>query len=63
MKPLIVLVISFVVAALASRVLRKETDLALAGRIAMSVMLMFTAIGHFVYAEGMRLMMPWFSPL
>lgn len=62
MKPLIVLVISFVVAALASRVLRKETDLALAGRIAMSVMLMFTAIGHFVYAEGMRLMMPGFLP-
>jgi len=34
----------------------------LAGRIAMSAMLIFTAIGHFVYTEGMAMMLPDFVP-
>ena len=33
-----------------------------AGRIAMSVMLLFTALGHFLYPEGMALMLPDFIP-
>jgi uncharacterized membrane protein len=37
-------------------------DLRMAGRIGMAVMLVFTAIGHFVYAKGMVLMMPEIIP-
>ena len=37
-------------------------DLALAGVIAMSVMLVFTSIGHFVYTKGMLMMIPRFIP-
>lgn len=34
----------------------------LAGRIAMSVMLLLTGIGHFIYPAGMALMLPDFIP-
>lgn len=33
-------------------------ELALSGRIAMAAMLLFTAIGHFVYTKGMTMMLP-----
>ncbi|MEO0330724.1 MAG: hypothetical protein AAF223_03415, partial [Bacteroidota bacterium] len=41
---------------------KKEYKLQLAGRIAMAVMLMFTAIGHFIFPEGMAAMIPSFFP-
>ncbi len=34
----------------------------LSARIALSMMLCFTAIGHFVYTNGMAIMMPEFIP-
>ncbi|KAF2342354.1 DoxX family protein [Flavobacterium tistrianum] len=40
----------------------KRLELAFAGRVAMAVMLVFTAIGHFVFAKGMAMMisfLPW----
>jgi len=63
MKPLLVLLISFLIFILAIRIVKKEFDLAIAGRIAMSIMLVFTAIGHFVFTKGMTMMIPDFIPL
>ena len=37
-------------------------EFALAGRIAMSAMLVFSAIGHFAFTRGMTLMVPGFIP-
>jgi uncharacterized membrane protein len=62
MKPLIVLLGSFLIVLACSRLLRKKADHRLAGRTAMSVMLLFTAIGHFIYTKGMALMLPAFIP-
>ncbi|MFC4872572.1 hypothetical protein [Negadavirga shengliensis] len=62
MKPLIVLLVSFVIAVIAIKILRGFYDLRLSGRIAMSAMLLFTAIGHFVFTEGMSMMIPAFIP-
>ena len=63
MKPLLVLVIVFSVSVLALRFVRGKYDFALAGRIAMSGMLLFTAVGHFAFTKGMTMMIPDFVPL
>lgn len=39
-----------------------SVNLCLSGRIAMSALLLFTAIGHLVYLNGMSLMIPSFIP-
>jgi uncharacterized membrane protein len=62
MKPLIVLLAAFAISLLAIKIFRKEYNFALAGRIAMSVMLLFTAIGHFAFTEGMAMMLPPIIP-
>ena len=62
MAPLIVLLITFVIALFTIRLTRKHYDIALAARIALSVMLLFTAIGHFAYTKGMAMMLPPFIP-
>ena len=62
MAPLIVLLATFVLAVFAIRVIKKDYDLPLAARIAMSVMLLFTSIGHFIFTRGMTMMMPDFIP-
>ncbi|MBT9190441.1 DoxX family protein [Zobellia russellii] len=62
MKPLIVLVISFSISILLIKMVQKEYDFALSARIAMSVMLMFTAMGHFLFTKGMTMMIPKFVP-
>lgn len=61
MKPLIVLIVVFLIAALVLK-LTNRLDWALAGRIAMAAMLCFTAIGHFAFADGMAMMVPSFIP-
>jgi uncharacterized membrane protein len=58
MKPLIVLLVSFVIALLGVWMVTREFDPREAGNIAMSAMLFFTAIGHFAYTKGMTMMMP-----
>lgn len=63
MKPLIVLLVIFSISSLIIKGVTKSYDYALAGRIALSVMLIFTAIGHFVYTQGMSMMIPKFIPL
>ena len=62
MKPLFVLIGSFLLTLLLLKVSRGKVDYSLAGRIAMSIMLIFTAIGHFVFVEGMSAMVPNFLP-
>lgn len=58
MKPFIILLAVFTITLIILRVRRHKYDWPLAGRIAMSVMLLFTAIGHFAFTEGMAMMIP-----
>ena len=63
MKALLVLLVSFAISLIIIRLYKKEEyDIALAARIAMALMLVFTAIGHFVFPEGMVAMIPSFLP-
>jgi uncharacterized membrane protein len=62
MAPLIVLLAVFIVSLITVRIVKKEYRTALAARIALSVMLVFTASGHFMYTEGMEMMIPSFIP-
>ncbi|GAB3014628.1 DoxX family protein [Niabella terrae] len=62
MKPFFLLLIVFVLVLAATRIFRSESDLMLAGRLALSALLLFTALGHFLYPKGMALMLPEFVP-
>jgi uncharacterized membrane protein len=62
MKPLIVLLVTYFISLLATRIISGDYNYLLSGNIAMSVMLLFTAMGHFIYTKGMMLMMPAFIP-
>lgn len=62
MAPLIVLFTVFIITLILFRFTTKKNDLFSAGQIAMSAMLLFTAIGHFIYTEGMAMMLPDFVP-
>lgn len=62
MKPLIVLLTSFVIAIFAVKWVAKQYDFVLSARIAMAIMLCFTAIGHFAFTKGMSMMLPQFVP-
>jgi uncharacterized membrane protein len=62
MKPLIVLLSTFLISYLIIRWLNGWWDYRLSARIAMAVMLLFTAIAHFVFTRGMEMMLPDFVP-
>ncbi len=62
MKPLIVLISVFAIALIILKLIKGNFHYALSGRIAMSAMLIFTAIGHFVFTQGMAAMLPDFIP-
>ena len=62
MKPLIVLILSSIISLFIIKLIKKECDFALSGRIAMSILLVFTAIGHFAFTKGMSMMIPEFIP-
>ena len=62
MKPLIVLLISFSLALLSTKLLLNNFEIALSARIAMAIMLVFTAIAHFAFTGGMEMMIPDFIP-
>lgn len=51
MKPLIVLLGVFFLSLITIKWVRGSCDVALSGRTALSVMLLFTAMGHFLFAE------------
>lgn len=58
MKPLIVLLLSFTGSLFIIKLVKQDYDLALSARIAMAIMLVFTAIGHFAFSKGMAMMVP-----
>lgn len=62
MKPLIVLVTSFLIAQLISMTFRRPLDSQKNARIAMAVMLAFTSISHFVFTLAMSNMLPLEMP-
>lgn len=62
MKPLFVLLGVFVLSLLLTKFFRGNFEFAMSGRIATSIMLLFTAIAHFVFTKGMSLMLPAFIP-
>lgn len=63
MKPFIVLLLVFGLSLLLVKIFRGEFDYFLSGRIAFSTMLLFTALGHFMFTKGMAMMIPGFIPL
>lgn len=63
MKPLIVLLTTFTVALFVLKLVQGKYNIAFSARIAMSIMLLFTALGHFLYTDGMTMMIPDFIPL
>jgi uncharacterized membrane protein len=62
MIPLIVLLSVFTISLIITKYHRGNWRFSLSARIAMSVMLLFTAIGHFAYTKGMSMMLPGFIP-
>jgi uncharacterized membrane protein len=58
MKPLVVLLGAFIISLLVFYFVRHSWQWSVAGRIGMSAMLLFTAIGHFAFSDGMQMMMP-----
>ncbi|OIQ17697.1 MAG: hypothetical protein BM557_08400 [Flavobacterium sp. MedPE-SWcel] len=62
MKPLIILVATFLITLLIIKLSRGTYQFAVSGRLAMSAMLIFTAIGHFAFTKGMAMMIPEFIP-
>lgn len=62
MKPLFILLLAFGVSLLIARWQGRKNAVMASGRVAMSVMLCFTAIGHFAFTEGMSMMLPDFVP-
>ncbi|HEV7330546.1 MAG TPA: hypothetical protein VGN63_05850 [Flavisolibacter sp.] len=63
MMPLFVLLSAFTISSVIIRVFQKAFFLRLSARIAMAVMLLFTATGHFIYSKGMTMMLPDFIPM
>jgi uncharacterized membrane protein len=62
MKPLLVLLITFAVSLFVLRIMKGDYQFAFSARIAMAVMLVFTAIGHVALTQGMSMMLPDFVP-
>lgn len=62
MAPLIILLVTFIISILTIRLAKGQFKFAFSGRISMSVMLVFTSIAHFIYTEGMAMMLPEFIP-
>ncbi len=62
MKPLIVLISVFLISLIIIKLTSGAFNYKLSGKIAMSAMLIFTAIGHFVFIKGMSMMLPEFIP-
>ncbi|MDP2540998.1 hypothetical protein CSC81_13610 [Tenacibaculum discolor] len=63
MKPLFALLFVFLISIGIQKLLLKNINYSLSGRIAMCAMLLFTALGHFLFTEGMSKMIPDFIPL
>ena len=62
MKPLLVIVTVFFISIIIAKVAFGNYHFALSGRISLSAMLVFSAVGHFAFNKGMSLMIPGFVP-
>lgn len=62
MLPLIVLLTVFCISFFVVRVKTQKNNVQLSASIAMCVMLVFTATGHFIYTKGMAMMLPDIIP-
>jgi len=62
MKPLLVLLVASVIVLLITHAISGGWDYVIAGNLGMAAMLVFTAMGHFIYSQGMMLMLPSFLP-
>jgi len=60
MKPFFLLITVFVICLFVTRFQTGDYLHFLSGRIAMSIMLVFTAVGHFIFTKGMAMMVPDF---
>ncbi len=58
MKPLVVLLVGFVISLFVVKIVHGEYEFALPGRIALATMLVFTSIAHFAFTKGMSMMIP-----
>ncbi|WP_437372108.1 DoxX family protein [Maribacter litoralis] len=63
MKPLVVLITVTLIAFLLIKIFYGSYDISHSARIGMSVMLLFTAMGHFMFPDGMTMMLPDAIPL
>lgn len=63
MKVLLVLIISFILTAVISRLFIDDWNIILSGNVAMMLMLWFASLGHFMFTKGMIMMMPSFIRL
>jgi uncharacterized membrane protein len=62
MKPLIVLIASFIATTFISRLILNDWNFAFAGNLAMCLMLFLTASGHVLFTKGMAMMIPPIIP-
>ncbi len=62
MKPLIVFLLVFSLSSFASRLWRGTFQLEKSIRFGLSAMLLFSSLGHFLYSQGMALMIPEIIP-
>lgn len=62
MEPLIILIAVFIITLVIVKIIKKMWVYSFAGCMAMSVMLVFTGVSHFLYPDGMALMLPEFIP-
>lgn len=62
MKPLVVLIVSFFLSLSCSKLFTGDWNFLFSGNFAMSIMLLFTALGHFKFPKGMAMMIPSFIP-
>ena len=62
MKPFILFVFVSILSLFVLKIISGRYDLKFSIRIGMSIMLLFTALGHFLFPDGMALMVPEFIP-
>ncbi|WP_435262126.1 DoxX family protein [Tenacibaculum sp. nBUS_03] len=60
MIPLLILISSFSITLTIQKLFLKKLHINIAGRIALSIMLIYTSIGHFIFIDGICKMIPSF---
>ncbi|MFJ1330459.1 DoxX family protein [Capnocytophaga canimorsus] len=62
MIPLLLLFSVFLLTFFGLKWLKKKNAISISGRLALSIMFLFTATGHFFFTKGMAMMIPEFLP-